>query len=335
MRSARSAPPVAPRAARGEGESIGYLKYLYQLDRDPADGGYTPYQFIPINMSMDRSFGRRESVLVIPGLDSVLDAYGRLPGPMDRRDLTFAFRTMTGGDNDAAYDALAAWLAPGTPIRLVFQTDQGGLWYTTASNPHLTLTETSAANWGEDGYSDFTITWRIRPDWRLRYSETAERFLGATTFAFDHHETFGSRGTTTIAANPQTFLVDARGTAGLDLPTIPDTGPTVTISGPAGGDGGMKVTNTNVLYTDRNGAQQVQQFTIPFKLPTADDSVTLKFAAGSFMHTSSAFRPTKPDYQPEYFTIQPGIQNTCQLIPLGTNPLTGGHVTVDFWRRRA
>lgn len=291
-------------------------------------------------MSMNRDFARRESVMVIPSMDSVLDAFGRAPGPTDRRDQLFGFRKFSSnGDLDADYDRLMAWLAPGTPVRLVYQTDSGALWYTIGSNPKLGNPIASANNWGAGGYQDFSITWRIRPDWRPRFSESAEIFHSATTFAAG--TTFGSVGTTVIASANQAFTVDARGTAGLDLPTIPDTGPTITIHGPAGGTGGMRVYNGTATATDTNGAKVPMYFDIPFQLPTADDSVTLKFAAQTFKHNGVPFRPLRPidangkSYQGDWWRVEAGVLNGCSVVALGASALTGGAIKVDWYRKRA
>jgi len=328
-------------ARREEGSAIGYLTALYQLDDDPADAipAYTPYTFVPLghtgplNMSMDRSFGRRESVMVVPSMDSVLDAFGRLPGPMDRRDQRFGFRRLTGGNNDAEYDRLMAWCAPGNEIRLVYLTDGGILWYTTASNPRVTVTETSGGNWGLDGFIDFEITWRIRPDWRLRTSELSSGFHRGSTFV--HGSTFGSLGVVVISANTTNFTIDATGTAGANLPTIDDTAPTITITGPAGGDGGILLANTSAAVRDSTGAKQATQVLIPFKLATASDSVVLKLASQTFLHNGVAFRPIKPAYQPWYFKVVAGLVNACSITAQGANSATSGTAKVDWWRRRA
>lgn len=284
-------------------------------------------------MSMSRDFARRESVLVVPGADSVLDAFGAGAGPMDRRDQSFSFRRFTHGNNDAVYDTLAAWLAPGLPLRLVYQTDQLGLWYTVGYNPRIALTETSGGNWGEDGYLDFTITWRIRPDWRARFSEDSERFTSVSRFA--PGTVFGGTGTIPITANPQAISIDARGTAGLDLPTLPDTGATISVHGPVGGSLGFRVTSFSAFAVDASGTKQPLYFDVPFPLPLATDSVTLNFASQTFLHNGAPFRPVKPAYQSHYWEIAPGVLNGGQVAALGTSPLVGGLIRFSWFRKRA
>jgi hypothetical protein len=294
-------------------------------------------------MSMGRDWGRRESIQSIPGMDSVLDQYGRLPGPQDRRDMTFGFRVFTNGDNDAAYDLLAAQVAPGVPQRLVYQTDSDPLclspWYTVGSNPRIQHSLTAANSWGHGGFVDFQVTWRIRPDWRPRFSETAEIFHAASTFAASTH--FGALGTTVIAADPQPFSIDARGTAGSDLPTLPDTGPTITLTGPCGGATGLVIVNDSYTVRDTAGTLHSLTFGLPFSLPTSADSCILKFAGQSFTHNGVAFRPTRPldanglSYQREYFRVVAGVLNSCRVFAQGGGALTGGAIKVDFWKKRA
>jgi hypothetical protein len=327
---------------------VGQLYQLWKADVDPDDpvNGYVPYSFIPTghagiaNMTMTRDFARRESVMVIPGMDGVLDGYGRIPGPMDRRDQSFTFRVFTSDGNlDAAYDLLAAQVAPGYPQRLVYLTDSGTQWFTVGSNPRIQHTLTAANNWGHGGYCDFTVTWRIRPDWRPRYSEASQVFHSVTSFAAS--TTFGSLGATTIASTSQPFSVDARGTAGTDLPTLPDSGATITLTGPCGGANGLLVLNYSATAYDSAGTAQPLYFIIPFNLPTSHDSCSLKFASQTFLHNGVPFRPQKPldgaglSYQREWFRIEPGILNSCHVNALGASPLVGGKITVDFWRKRA
>jgi hypothetical protein len=322
---------------------VGVIKEIWKYDTDPTDAAapYTPYSFIPAgktgipNMSLTRDWGRRESIVSIPGADGVLDAYGRNPGPIDRRDITFGFRVIVGpgGDLDRAYDLLAAQVAPGYPQRLVYQTDAGYIRIYYVANPSYRHT-TVAENKGLTAYVDFAVTWRLLKA-RAQFSEASERFTSTIeTFDPAHTETFGVAGTTTIASPTQNFTVDARGTAGQDMPILADRGPKITITGPAGGTGGMIVRNTSALIRNVSGTLVATEFTIPFYLPTANDFVTLDFAAQTFLSSGiGPFRPTKANYQREWFRIEPGIVNTCVFIglPAGAG-LTGGKITVDWVR---
>lgn len=273
--------------------------------------------------------------MAIPGMDSVLDGYGRIPGPMDRRDVSFSFRVFTNdGDLDKAYDLLAAAIAPGYPVRLVYTTDAGEQWFTVGSNPSIKHTLTSANNWNHGGYCDFVVAWRIRPDWWTRYSENVSVWpLVPTTFHVANDEVFSNLGTTAITSANQNFTLNATGTAGIDLPTLPDTAAKIYIVGPAGGDAGIGVSSFTATARDGNGIQQPVFFTLSFKLPTANDSVSLDLGAQSFSHNGVPFRPYKPSYQPHYFRVDPGVVNSGVVTAFGANPLTGGSITVD-WRRK-
>jgi hypothetical protein len=327
---------------------LGYLSALWDITKDPDDSTapYTPYSFVPaghlspINMSMQRDFGRRESIMSIPEMDGVISGHGRHAGPTDVRYITFGFRVFTNGDNDAAYDLLAAQVAPGFPQRLVYQMDSGTLWFTVGYTPSIKQTVTSADNWGAGGYCDFSVTWRIRPDWWLRYSETVDVWLpNEGTFDVANDETFSNDGMTVITSTSQAFTLDARGIAGTNLPTIPDYGAKFYIVGPAGGSAGIGVANNNATVLDGNGASQPVFFTLPFNLPTANDSAFLDFGSQTFYHTTggtyATFRPFKPDYQAHYFRVQPGVLNNCVVTAFGSSPLTGGSVTADWRRKRA
>jgi hypothetical protein len=294
-------------------------------------------------MSMSRDFTRRESVFSVPGLDSVLDGYGRNPGPMDRRDMTFSFRVFVDDGNlDAAYDLLAAAIAPGYPVRLVYTTDALAQWFTIGSNPSIKHTLTSANSWGHGGFCDFAVTFRIRPDWRKRSPEITDVTYSAANsevYAADDSERYTAPGATTITSADQPFMMDATGTAGFDLPTLPDTAPTFALVGPCGGDDGIEVGNGTAQTTDTSGNRHDIVFVLPFNLPTASDSCSVVLASQSFTYTVGGvvrtFRPTKPLYQREYFRVQPGVVNQCYVRALGSNPKTGGYISRNFFKKRA
>jgi hypothetical protein len=330
---------------------MGQLIALWDQYIDPDDptNGYTPYSFVPTghqsaaNMSLSRDWGRRESVVSVPGLDSVLDQFGKLPGPMDRADVTFSFTVLTNGDNDAAEDLLRAQVAPGYPQRLVYRTDSGGLWFTLGSNPRIKQSSAAANNWGGGGKCDFTVSWRIRPDWRPRLPsivDTLYRADNSEVYAADNHEIYLAPGATLIAAAQQPFTMDATGTAGYDLPTLPDTGAYFSLSGPVGGDGGIIIGNNTATVTDTTGNRVAVILGIPFNLPTASDSCVLDLAAQTFTHNGAPFRPNKPAYQREYFRVQPGVVNQCYVLAVAGNDgqvhaKTGGFITRRFWKKKA
>jgi hypothetical protein len=319
-----------------EGKIIGVLLALWDQFLDPDDPvtPYTPYSFLPTGktgipkMSMTRDWGRRESVVSIPGLDSVLDQYGRQPGPMDRRDVTFAFRVIVGpgGDLDAAYDLLAAQVAPGYPQRLVYQTDSGGLWFTVGSNPRIQHTLV-ADNRAMTAYVDFTVTWRIRPDWRLRYSQASDVWGVNDGIWGVNDGIWGALHSIALPTNPTLFSVDATGTAGTNLPTIPDTGPVVTITGPFGGDGGIILLNSSAPLRDPAGNASSVQLTLPYKLRNFSESIILDCAARRFLHNGVPFRPVKFTWQRVFFQITAGKVNNLGLYCVGANPLSGASVS--------
>jgi hypothetical protein len=321
---------------------LGIIKEIWKYDTDPGDAAnpYTPYAFVPTghtsaaNTSFSRDFARRESIVSIPGADGVADAYGRTPGPIDKREATFGFRVFTtDGDLDKAYDLIAAWVAPGYPQRLIYITDAGYTRVYYVANPRYQHTLASANSWGRGGFVDFAVTWRVLKV-RAPFSEASDRFTSTTeTFNPAHDETFGSNGTTVIASPTQGFSIDARGTAGLDLPTLADRAPKIVIHGPAGGTGGFTVQNFAATTRDTNGIAQPVQFTVPFYLPTASDSASFDFAAQIFLHNGVPFRPTKPNYQREWFRVEPGVVNSCAFIGLPQGfGLTGGRIFIDWYR---
>jgi hypothetical protein len=330
---------------------VGYLSAIWDVDYDPSDasnprGVYTPYSFVPpghvgpVQMSMSRDFGRRESVQSIPGLDSVLDSNGRNPGPMDRRDVTFSFRVFSNdGDLDKFYDLLAAQLAPGVPVRLVYVTDAGFQWFTLAANPRIQQTLTAANSWGHGGYADFAVTWRIRPDWRRRFpSNIAVWRTDAVegVYGTDAAEGVWADASTPLTAALVAFTADNTGTAGYDLPTLADTGPTVVITGPCGGAGGMRLRNNDVVITAPNGTQDTMYTNILRPL-AANESYTLTLATRSCLRNGvNAPRDiAKPPWQREYLRIEPGIVNHLSLEPVGAAPVGGGNIRVVWEYKRA
>jgi hypothetical protein len=254
---------------------------------------------------------------------------------MDRRDITFSFTLPTAGDNDAAYDALAVWIVPGVPIRLVYQLDSGALWYTTAYNGHIQQTETSGGNWGHGGLLNFTITWRIRPDWRPEFSEASDVWGVGDGIWGVSDGLWGAVNRVTVTTDPFTFTLDARGTAGNDLPTIPDTGPLIQLTGPLGGTNGLLIQNSSpgALVMNRQGIMSPRYFIVPQLL--SGQTAYYDFARQYFISNGVVVRPFKPDYQPTYTIISPGELNTISLVGQGTGILTGGNIIWDWWRRRA
>lgn len=322
---------------------MGYLQALWDIDADPdVAPTYVPYSFVPlghqspVNMSMGRDFARRETVVVIPGVDSVLSYNGRNPGAMERRDQPFSFRVFSS-DNDAAFDLLAAQIAPGVPKRLVYVTDSGQQRFTNGYDSKIQSTLVTANKAGWSGYQDFNVTWRIRPYWTLRSPEAPAqpvRFSPLHTEVFSplHNERFLAPGMTPIVSASQAFQLDATGTAGKDLPTIPNRAMLFYFQGPMGGDDGIEVINYDSWIKDKTGAKVQRLFTLPFNLPTSADSAFCDFPRMKFWHNGIGFRPYKPDYQPEYFQVENGIINNCAVNGLGANILTGGYLDKTWYK---
>lgn len=321
---------------------MGYLQQLWKLTAAPDDPQfpYTPYSFVPvghlspINMSLSRDFARREIIQVIPSMDSVLDGYGGLPGPMDRRDLAFSFRVFTpDGDNDKAYDLLAAQIAPGYPMRLVYMTDSGTQWFTVGYSPRIQQTLTTENKFGRSGFCDFTVTWRIRPDWRPRFSETADVW-GINDGVWGTNDgVWGGSFAQPLAGNGAGVALDMTGTAGANLPTIPDTGPSMRITGPYGGDFGFKIQGSQTTMNDL-GVIATLQIQVPGKV-LLNQSCVIDCARPQFTLNGAPFRPIRPAYQKEYLRVDPGVVNTWIFTVLGPNPVVGGSVVVDAYRKRA
>jgi hypothetical protein len=267
-------------------------------------------------------------------MDSVLDGNGRNPGPMDRRAQPFSFRVFTNGDNDAAYDLLAAQMAPGVPQRLVYQTDSGALWYTVGSNPRIQHTLAAANSWGAGGYVDFTVTWRIRPDWRPRFSQASDIWGTNDGIWGVSDGIWGSAFTVTLSSNPCSFTLDATGVAGSTLPTIPDTAPTITITGPFGGTGGIGLYNLSAYFRFTDGSLQPYQLILPYQCPSAHDTYALNLASQTFLFNGVPFRPQRPLGQPYWWIVKPGIVNNCTIQAAGGGALTGGSVAIDWWKKR-
>jgi hypothetical protein len=286
-------------------------------------------------MTMTRDFGRRESVQSIPGLDSVLDQYGRTGGPMDRRDMTFSFRRFTGSaDLDADYDRLAAWLAPGNRMRLVYQTDSGAQWFTVASNPRIQNTVTAANNWNNGGFQDFTVTWRIRPDWRPRFSQASDVWGTNDGVWGTADGNWGGAFTIPLTSATTNFTVDATGVAGSTLPTLPDTGPVITIDGPYGGTLGIVIANNSSFFTNAAGVRTSVQLTLPFALGY-NEEIVLDCARQKFTYKGTPFRPIKDPAQPVWFRIDPGIVNSIGVACNGTSIATAGAIILDWFKKRA
>jgi hypothetical protein len=301
--------------------------------------GYTPYTFVPVQMQMPRDFGRREAIQVIPGADDVQSAFGRAAAPMAARQQSFSFRVfVTTGDLDAAYDRLAAQVAPGEAQRLVYLTDRGFLRFTVGSDPQIQQTTTSASRYGANGYVDFTVTWRIRPDWRARYREAREeQYLtdNSETYTVSHTETYLAPGAVVISATAQTMTMDATGVAGYDLPTLPDLGVVLGFTGPCGGAQGIQIENNTLLVRNTAGALVPSYVYIPFALPTASDSVTLDCGTQTFFHNNVPFRPIKAAYQPFWFGVKPGVINNCIVRAIGSGALIGGTMSRTWYRKFA
>lgn len=318
---------------------MGTLYQVLKLRFDPTDTyhPYTPYTFVDSQMTMDLGIGRRESVVSLPRSDNTIDGYGTAAGPLDKRYFSWGFRVVTQRGPDAAHDLLMAAVMGNEDVRLVYRTDVKDLRYTTGTLVKVEEVRTIDQNW----FVDFKVTWRIRPDWRLQFSEVSDVWqVDTEVFAADDSEVFPTDGTTTIATATQAFTLDSRGTAGVNMATIDDTGPIIYIVGPAGGDGGMVVTNYSSFAIDKSNNPKEIFFSFPFKLLNSADSVLLNFTTQSFWHNGVPFRPYKPDYQGDvFFRVERNTLNTCTVSGLASvaNPtiLTGGNITVDWWRKFA
>lgn len=310
---------------------------VWKQDIDPTDAvnPYTPYTFVDKIPSYDLGLARREAVMLIPGLDGVVSAFGKRSGPLDKKLLTVGFRVLTNRGPVAAHDLLMAAIMGKDDVRLVMKTETGYLRFTNAalvsvSEPHDNM---------ENYYVDFKVTWRIRADWRPRYTESADVWTSAPEY-WDGtppggNETFGTGGTTNITSVSQVFNVDLRGTAGTDMPTLPTTDGIFYVVGPAGGDSGMSFANESVFVKDQSGKLVPYVFSVNAKLPTSSDSLAVNLASQSCWLNGSPIRPFKPDFQPEYFRYDPNIINVCVFSALGANQLTGGNLTVDMYRKFA
>jgi hypothetical protein len=319
---------------------LGYLSELWDISRDPDDtvNPYVSYKFRPINMQMGRDFGRRELIAAIPGLDSVLDGNGRNAGPMDRRDQSFSFRVPVPDDDlDRAYDLLAAQVAPGYPQRLVYLTDSETRRFTVGSNPRIQCTLVSA-NRGGSSFCDFTVTWRIRPWWTTRYSEATDLWGNNDGVWGVDDGLWGGFYTHALPTTPTTILIDATGVAGATLPTLDDTGPVITLTGPWGGDRGSRLKNFSAPLVDGVGSTQYTSITLPTKL-LAGESAVLDCGAQRFLVRGVPIRPVREGpYQRDWFRIRAGTINQLYAECLGPSAvgggaIGGGSVVVDWTRR--
>lgn len=314
---------------------MGALYQVWKADVDPTDvnEGYTPYTFADRMQTYPMGISRREAVTVIPGANGVRSSQGRIAGAFDKRVFPCTFRVLTNRGPDAAHDLLMGAILGRDDVRLVYKTDSGVLRFTNAT----LLDVKEDRNNNQRYYVDFTVTWRIDTGWRLQYSENADVFLPVVeTFAAANNEVFASDGSTAITADPLQILIDATGTAGVNLPTIEDTGPKVYIVGPAGGSGGMAFYNYSAWVRDTNGARVHPFFSVPYQLLDSRYNLYMDFGAQTFVFSFPGgyqfFRPFKPDYQPYYTIVEDGIINNYALSGLGTGILTGGQLTFD-WQR--
>jgi hypothetical protein len=293
-------------------------------------------------MSLSRDIARRESVLSIPKMDGVLSGNGRNPSPRARTDVTFAFRVFVADGNlDRAADLLYAQVAPGVPQRLVYTTDLGTLRFAVAYDASVRHTLTAANSWGGGGYCDFAVTWRI-DGWRAQIPE------GASVWAIDKADpspmwaatgagvaVYWLNGGFALPSATTAFTLDATGTVGGTQPTLADTGPVITIQGPFGGQFGILIVNQDVLVPDSTGALVPMQLLIPTYAPSANDVIVVNCATQTFTGSGVPLRPQKIPLRDTTFQINPGIVNHCYAQCFGPSPLTGGVLTVSWWRRFA
>lgn len=286
---------------------------------------------------MNRDFARRESALVIPSMDSVLDAYGQGGGPMDRRDQSFTFRVFTA-DLDAAYDLLAAQVVHGAPVRLRYLTDTGGEWLTIAYNAKIQHTLTSSSHWGTGGVAEFTVIFRIRPYWTQRFSHASDVWGYNDGVWGASDGTWGGAGIVPLSAASVNFNLDNTGTAGFDLPTLPTTGLTLTITGGTdgfGGTGGILIVNGSAFRRDPSGALVAYNLTVPQVPPGAE--MVIDTGKQRFTLSGVPFRPVKDPWQREWFIVEAGIVNGCSITALGSSQLFGSSAALlaDYFKRRA
>ena len=105
------------------------------------------------------------------------------------------------------------------------------------------------------------------------------------------------------------------------------------ITGPYGGDYGFKIQGSQTTMNDL-GVIATLQIQVPGKV-LLNQSCVIDCARPQFTLNGVPFRPPRPADQKEYLRVDPGVYNTWIFTVLGPNPVFGGSVVVDAYRKRA
>jgi hypothetical protein len=291
----------------------------------------------------------------VRAVDGGRDPYGALPAPLGIRTLTQQWMVIPpgaygAGDYDAARDALLAAVAHGYPVTLVYRTDSGRERIATAKFFGIKDTPTPQSPFAHT----FAVTWEVK-EWTDRYARNVP-IIGLVAQIIGGTPAFAFGGIVyALTANPTTVTVDASGGDGLPSTTRPDTAPIIVISGAFGGDvtydatglplaGGFEIVNNQAPIIDDTGAQNVVQIAVRAKLrahivpadpSSPPDTLTIDCGRKTAVLTGTALRFgtdfTIPDWQTEWFRIQPGTSNSIAFVPLGPNPVAAATATIN-WR---
>jgi len=306
---------------------VGYLQSV----RDPLTR--TPlYTFTPIDISQDLGVARTSASYSILGVDGAVDPYGTAPDPLSKHDFKWNFRVFTGMNrlsSDDARDQLLRAVAHGRPTQLVYVADNGSQRLNTGKFLSAPITIAAISQF----YIDFTVTWELDdPIWRSPYPPNT-RIYGVGVQVYGQTNPTIRYGDTSFALATATtnYTADVTGNAILGVPSAPDKAPILSVTGPFGGANGFTITNTDVSYNVAGGRLPMSM-TISQPIPAGSQIVIDCGAKSVRLNGASAYSLfSYPDYQPEWFRLEPNILNHLSFACNGGGALTGGNAILSFF----
>lgn len=314
---------------------MGYLKQVESLV-DPAK---PPYVFAKAVPTGNLGIQRRDAIFTIANVDYGGSPFGGNPAPLAPVDWSWGARILTHRQPDVARDALNAAIGTEAEYRLVWAHDGGYERVVTA--------RLKSIDWprhvDDTYYVDAKVNWTILEPWHERAPATGiiagiqpPIIAGQTPTVTAGDQTYALTSTgLPVAFTLPLTIANASGPGPGGVPNYRDTAPIITVTGPYGGDFGFIIYNYAERLLNRDGTLINPFIGVEMKVPAGK---TCSIDCGAQRATIEGFGDVtdliyKPDIQPYWFIIKPGVANGIAIQCSGANATTGGTIQLRWMRK--
>jgi hypothetical protein len=302
---------------------MGYLKAVEPI----LDTSKPIYTFTQKHPSGDIGITRRIAPFTIGAMDFGFSPFGGNAAPQGIKDWIWGGRILTAGHPDRERDKLMTACGGGEPQRLVWMHDDGYERVVTAMVKDITWPRTVDDTY----YVDFSVTWSILETWHERSPASshicgtgAPIICGSSSIIAGINSIQilgGYAGNTYVFPTVSNPIADASFAGVGGVPNAPDTAPIIIVVGPMGGDFGFILYNYAETLIDANGNRFNPQIGVEMFIPPG---ATCKIDCGAQKITVDGFGDVtnlkyKPDAQPYWFTVKPGVNNGMGILSNGPN----------------